>query len=64
MSGQSGGPLQSWADRLLSFSVAILIAAMALSWAWSLILPLVPVLAVLAGLVLLVAVIARRFQRW
>lgn len=64
VSGQSGGPLQSWADRLLSSSVAILIAAIALSWAWSLIRPLVPVLAALAALVLVVALITRRHQRW
>ena len=46
----------SWLNRLVEIAISVLLAALALSWAWQLLRPLVPVLAVAAGLMVVVPV--------
>jgi hypothetical protein len=61
-------PIKPWTNRLVEFAVAVLATALMLSWAWALLRPLVPGLAVALGLIACLSVvfgyIARRWGYW
>jgi hypothetical protein len=60
MSAGPVGPVKSWLDRLLEFSITITAVALLLNWAWTLIKPLIPVVIIFMGVIILIGVILRR----
>jgi hypothetical protein len=60
MSAGPVGPVKSWLDRLLEFSITITAVALLLNWAWTLIKPLIPMVIIFMGVIILIGVILRR----
>ena len=60
MSAGPVGPVKSWLDRLLEFSITITAVALLLNWAWTLMKPLIPVVIIFMGVIILIGVILRR----
>jgi hypothetical protein len=58
------GPVQSWLNRLLEIAVLLVVVGLLLNWAWQLIRPLVPIIAVTAGLSAVVTLLVRRNRSW
>ena len=54
----------SWLHRLIEAAVGLLLVALALHWAWQLLRPLVPILAIAAILVIIVRFALRRLRGW
>lgn len=50
---------KSWPQRLLELALAVLAAALMLSWAWALLRPLIPVLVISIGCVALIGAAMR-----
>jgi hypothetical protein len=58
-------PIKPWTNRLVEFAVGVLAVALMLSWAWALLRPLVPGLAVALSLIVtLTAVFSYIVRRW
>ena len=57
-------PVKSWADRLLGLALTVLLSAWALHWAWRLLRPLLPVLALGAVLFLIGRLVLTRHRTW
>lgn len=56
---------RSWLDRLLELAVGLVMAGLLLTWAWSLLRPLVPVLMAGVGVVATIGAILRHQRgRW
>lgn len=58
------GPVKSWGERLLEFALSVLAAAFVLHWAWQLLKPLVPIIAIVSGLIVIVVLIIRWHREW
>ncbi len=54
----------SWLNRLIEAAVGLLVAALALNWAWQLLRPLVPLLAITIILLFVVPSALRRWRGW
>lgn len=54
----------SWLHRLMEMAIGVLVAALALNWAWQLLRPLLPVLIVAAGLIVGIPAALRRWRGW
>jgi hypothetical protein len=54
---------KGWPERLVEASVVLLLCAIAVSWAWRLVGPLVPVLVVI-GIVVVTVVVGQAVRRW
>lgn len=57
------GPVISWLHRLLEYAVLLVAIGLLLSWAWQLIRPLVPVIAITIGIGVIGALVVRRRNR-
>lgn len=64
MNASSSSSVRSWLDRLLEFAITMVAVGLLLNWAWQLIRPLIPVLAVSSGIGILVMFIVRRQRNW
>ena len=53
-----------WVDRLVEVSVALVVVALLLRWAWDLLTPLLPVLLVVLVGAVVVRALLRRHQDW
>jgi hypothetical protein len=51
-------------DRLLGFAVTLLAIALALTWAWRLLQPLLPIMAVGIGVTVVGSLLIRRYSGW
>lgn len=58
------GPVKSWLDRLLETAVVLVVIALLVNWAWSLIRSLIPIIVITTGLGLLVAMVVRHNRSW
>lgn len=55
---------RSWLDRVLELAVGLVVAGLLLTWAWQLLRPLVPVLAIGTGVAVTGRWLWLRQQRW
>lgn len=56
--------ISEWGERLLGFAVSCLVAALLLSWAWSIIRPRLPVLVIGALIYGVVRYVLQRRRTW
>ena len=54
----------SWLSRLVETAVGLLIAALALSWAWRLLRTLLPLLLIIAAVMVIAPLALRRGRGW
>ncbi len=57
-------PFKSWLDRLLEIAGLLVVVGLLLNWAWQLIRPLVPVIAVLTAIGTTAVILVRRNRSW
>lgn len=56
--------MKNLGSRLLDFALCVLTAVLLLTWAWHLIRPLVPVLAIAGAVAIFIVVLVRRNRSW
>ncbi len=60
----SRDPVTSWLDRLIELAVGLVVAGLLMTWAWQLLRPLVPMLAIGTSLVVLGGWLVHRRHEW
>ena len=56
--------MKSFASRILDLALCLLAATLLLTWAWSLLRPLLPVIIVIAMVLVVVGLVARWHRFW